>query len=46
MHLIEEKSFPKFQVIVFHSCRFDKVFDQKTSQDEIFANVAQPVIDK
>ncbi|XP_012938358.1 kinesin-like protein KIF6 [Aplysia californica] len=26
--------------------RFDKVFDQKTNQDEIFLNVAKPVIDK
>ncbi|ESO96459.1 hypothetical protein LOTGIDRAFT_115944 [Lottia gigantea] len=25
--------------------RFDKVFDQKTSQDEIFENVAKPVVD-
>ena len=27
-------------------CRFDKCFDQKSSQDEVFQNVARPVIDK
>ena len=26
--------------------RFEKVFEQKTKQDEIFDNVGKPVIDK
>ena len=34
------------ECILFFSCRFEKVFDQQTKQDEIFDNVAKPVIEK
>ena len=40
-----EKKFPAILIHLF-IYRFEKVFEQKTKQDEIFENVAKPVINK